>query len=298
MKNMIRRLQSRSRHARDRMADISLFAPISASPGDVLTAPPPESLLAPSALPYLAEVVIVLPVYNEQACIERTLNAIEAYLENHPNYIFLFVNDGSRDRTAAILTEHIRTVDHHQIQLLSYQPQGGKGHAIRTGMRCSQSELPGNFFCFLDSDLAYSLDHLDLLIEQLYEDEVVIGCRNQVAASLQRVSPLRKVAGKIYNWFSRAILGLSYRDMQAGLKGFRREAAQVLFAKQRLTGFSFDVELIYLAHKWGFSIGEIPATVSKSHQAKVSKVNLLQDSLKMLLDLLKIRWNDLLGRYC
>lgn len=296
MKKMIRRLQSRSRAWLDRTANTALLTPIAPMSGGLLTSLSTDD--SPPPPPHLAEAVIVLPVYNEQACIERTLNAIDAYLENHPNYIFLFVNDGSRDRTPMMISDHIRTAGHQQIQLLSYHPQGGKGHAIRKGMWCSQSELPGDFFCFLDSDLAYSLDHLDLLIEKLYDHDVVIGCRNQVAVSLRRVSPLRKVAGKIYNGFSRAVLGLDYRDMQAGLKGFRRETAQVLFDQQRLTGFSFDVELIYLAHKWGFSIGEIPATVSKSHQAKVSKVNLLQDSLKMLIDLLKIRWNDLLGRYC
>ncbi len=85
--------------------------------------------------------------------------------------------------------------------------------------------------------------------------------------------------------------------MQAGLKGFRKQAAREIFDKQKLTGFSFDAELIYLAKKLNYRIGEIPAVVASSHKKKISKVNLVQDSLHMLWDLLTIRLNDMIGRY-
>lgn len=238
-------------------------------------------------------VQVVLPVYNEQACIGHTLESIATYLETHPNYTFVFVNDGSSDRTAEIIANYIADHSQSQMLLLSYPDRGGKGCAVKTGVNYADGDL----ICFLDSDLAYSLDHLDRLVEQLQYYDVAIGCRSLVTTNPQGIKFQRKLAGKIYNWLSRKLLNLDFRDMQAGLKGFRIEVAKRLFAQQRLMGFSFDVELMYLAQKQGFSIGEIPARVSKSHQQKASKVNLIEDSLKMLGDLIQIRWNDLLGRY-
>jgi dolichyl-phosphate beta-glucosyltransferase len=239
------------------------------------------------------QVVVILPVYNEQACISNTFEAIRGYLYTHPNYRFVFVNDGSTDRTREILTRAIKAAQDPRLQLMSYSPRGGKGYAIKTGMEQAQ----GEFLCYLDSDLAYSLEHLDRLVEALHHYDVAIGCRSLVASNPQGLSLNRKVAGKTFNWLSRKLLNLAYRDMQAGLKGFRREAAQDLFSHQALMGFSFDVELIYLAQKRGYRIGEIPAAVSRAHQQKISKVNLLQDSLRMLRDLFGIRINDVMGRY-
>jgi dolichyl-phosphate beta-glucosyltransferase len=239
------------------------------------------------------QVVVILPVYNEQACIGTTFEAIRGYLYTHPNYRFVFVNDGSTDRTREILTGAIKAAQDPRLQLMSYSPRGGKGYAIKVGMEQAQ----GDFLCYLDSDLAYSLEHLDRLVEKLHHCDVAIGCRSLVASNPQGLRPSRKVAGKTFNWLSRKLLNLNYRDMQAGLKGFRRESAQDLFGHQSLMGFSFDVELIYLAQKRGYRIGEVPAAVSRAHQQKISKVNLLQDSLCMLRDLFGIRINDIMGRY-
>ncbi|GAP94522.1 glycosyltransferase [Leptolyngbya sp. NIES-2104] len=241
----------------------------------------------------IAQVSIVLPVYNEQACIRRTFEAVLRYLETHPNFTFIFVNDGSSDRTKEIITAGIHLAKTPQIRLISYHPRAGKGYAIRRGVEYAEGDL----ICFLDSDLAYSLAHLDLLVEKLQTCDVAIGNRSLVRGNQKKVRHGQKVAEKIFNVLPRRMLDLQYSDMQAGLKGFRKSAAKKLFFYQTLTGFSFDVELIYLAQNWGYSIAEIPAKVSEKHQKKRSKVNLIQDSIKMLLDLLKIRFNEQLGRY-
>lgn len=238
-------------------------------------------------------VCVILPVYNEQACIRRTFKAILQYLATHPDFTFIFVNDGSNDRTKQILATGIHAVKTPQIHFLSYHPRVGKGYAIRRGVEYATD---GDLICYLDGDLAYSLEHLDQLVEKLRYYDIAIGCRSLVANATD-LKWSRKLAGKVFNFLSRKILNLKYSDMQAGLKGFRTEVAKDLFSQQELTGFSFDVELIYLAKKRGYSIGEIPAKVSDKHQKKASKVNLLQDSIRMLLDLLKIRFNDQLGRY-
>jgi glycosyltransferase involved in cell wall biosynthesis len=253
----------------------------------------PQSTTRSTCLKSTGQVCVILPVYNEQTCIRRTFEAILHYLANHPNFTFIFVNDGSCDRTKQVLATGIHTVKTPQIQLLSYTPRAGKGYAIRRGVEYAEDS---DLICYLDGDLAYSLEHLDQLVEKLRYFDIAIGCRSLVPND-KDLKWSRKLAGKVFNFLSRKILDLQYSDMQAGLKGFRTEVAKDLFSRQELTGFSFDVELIYLAKKRGYTIGEIPAKVSQKHQKKASKVNLVQDSLRMLLDLLKIRFNDQLGRY-
>ncbi len=247
----------------------------------------------PATLTKTGDVCVVLPVYNEQACIQKTFNAVFEYACRHPQFTFIFVNDGSSDRTKSIITASIHAAKTHQIQLVSYHPRAGKGYAIKRGVDHADAE----FVCYLDSDLAYSLDHLERLVAALQQSDVAIGSRSLSPGNSSDLKFSRKIAGKVFNILSRKILNLGYRDMQAGLKGFRKNAAKALFAQQELTGFSFDVELIYLAKKWGYTIVEVPAKVSDQHQTKISTVNLLQDSIRMLIDLLKIRFNDLLGRY-
>ncbi|MGA7936883.1 MAG: glycosyltransferase, partial [Kovacikia sp.] len=240
--------------------------------------------LEPEATPYVelgqasvaGYVSVVLPIYNECACIHATFDAVLDYTECHPFYHFIFVNDGSADETAQILEGRITASQTFQIKLISYPQRRGKGYAVKQGMEFAG----GDYICFLDGDLAYSLDHLEQLFEQLSKFDVVIGCRNLVLGGPKGVRPIRKLAGKVFNLCSQWILGLKYNDMQAGLKGFRKQAARELFRKQRLAGFSFDVELIYLAKKMGYQIGEIPARVSLAHGKKASKVKLIQDSLR------------------
>ncbi|MGV0026101.1 glycosyltransferase [Phormidesmis priestleyi] len=253
----------------------------------------PRSTVSPlDQLSKPGHVSVILPVYNEEACIGRTLHVILGYLQTHPNYTFIFVDDGSSDRTKLIISSGIHSAKTRQIRLLSYSPRAGKGYAISRGVDYAQSD----YVCFLDGDLAYSLDHLDRLVEKLEYAEVAIGCRSLVSHN-KDLRWSRKIAGKVYNFLSRKVLNLQYRDMQADLKGFQKHAAKTSFSRQELTGFSFDAELLYLARKLGYTIVEIPAKVSDKHQAKPSKVNLVQDSIRMLIDLLRIRFNDVIGRY-
>jgi len=223
------------------------------------------------------KISVILPVYNESECITATFESVLEYSQNHPSYHFIFVNDGSNDETQEILTSQNQ----------------GKGYAIKKGVEASS----GDYICFLDSDLAYSLSHLEFLIDKLEVFDVVMGCRNQIFDNFKRVKLIRLLAGKIFNVMTQSILSLNFSDMQAGLKGFRRDAAENLFEKQTIKRFCFDVELIYLAHKRGYRIGEIPAIVSNTHISKVSKVNLLIDSIRMLQSLIQIRINERLGLY-
>ena len=239
------------------------------------------------------KVVVVLPVYNEAKCIESTLESVLEFSNFRPWYHFIFVNDGSTDRTKEILDTKLAVTSNSKVKVISYQNNQGKGYAVKRAVENACED----YICFIDSDLAYSLEHLELIVDQLEAFDVVIGCRNLIPESIKQVSLIRKIAGKIFNTISRKLLNLPFYDMQAGIKGFKKDVAKELFQKQGMTGFSFDVELLYLAKKKGYSIGQIPARVSVKHLNKASKVNLVVDSAQMLIDLFKIRYNDIIGKY-
>ncbi|MBV9386360.1 MAG: glycosyltransferase [Chroococcidiopsidaceae cyanobacterium CP_BM_ER_R8_30] len=241
----------------------------------------------------MLKVAVILPVYNEAKCIARTWDAVLEFSNTRPYYHFTFVNDGSTDQTKQILSTKLATTSNSKIRVIEYENNKGKGYAIKTAVECAYED----FICFIDSDLAYSLEHLELVVEKLDEFDVVIGCRNLILKNIKQVNLNRKLAGKIFNAISRKLLHLPFYDMQAGIKGFKKDVVKEVFQKQRMTGFSFDVELIFLAQKKGYKIGQIPAIVSKEHLNKASKVNLLIDSIRMLLDLLKIKYNDIMGEY-
>jgi dolichyl-phosphate beta-glucosyltransferase len=259
---------------------------------DVLDSWQPEAI-APG-LPML-RLSVILPVYNEQNCLDHTVDVVLAYAQAHPDIEFIFVDDGSTDRTHRQLARRLahQANDATQIRYTSYAQRQGKGYAVKQGVKLAI----GEYICFLDGDLAYSLEHLEPILRQLEHCDLVIGCRNLVDQQLQGVKPSRHLAGKIFNSLSQLILQLHFSDMQAGLKGFRRPVAVRLFSQIQTTGFAFDVELMYLAQKQGYTIGEIPAYLAPHHVDKPSKVKLFQDSVQMLFELFRIRYNDWTGRY-
>lgn len=237
---------------------------------------------------------VILPVYNEEKCIEKTLNAVFSFLQKRSFYQFIFVDDGSNDMTPEIIRNKLASTGEDRVKLIDGAGHKGKGHAVRTGVLRAE----GDYICFIDGDLAYSLTHLDALIESLSRSDIVIGSRRHASVIDKNDScPIRGFIGMTFNIISRTILRLPFSDMQAGLKGFRRDAAQELFGLQTLNGFAFDAELIYLAQKKGFTISEIPAIVSRRHICKASKVNLLINPLEMLLNLIWIKLNDKMGKY-
>ncbi|MCC3527836.1 MAG: glycosyltransferase [Microcoleus sp. PH2017_22_RUC_O_B] len=241
----------------------------------------------------MMKIAVILPVYNETNCIEQTFDRILEFSQKNYAYNFIIVNDGSTDNTLQIIENKLKAFPTHHIKLISYSNRQGKGYAVKKGCEDADADC----ICFMDGDLAYSLEHLEPLVEKLEKFDVVIGCRNLDRENFRNLTLLRKIAGKIFNFISRVILNLKYKDMQAGLKGFKKIPAQELFKRQTLTGFSFDAELLFLAKKKGYTIGEIPARVSQKHLYKLSQVNILKDSLKMLSCLFKIRFNDRAGYY-
>ncbi len=239
---------------------------------------------------------LILPIYNERAEVDRTLAAVAAQAAIRPDWEFLFVDDGSGDGTPDRIREVVeaRPELRANVRLLVQPRNGGKGAAIRRGF----SAATGSLLCFTDGDLPYSLDQVDRLAELLQGGaDVVIGSR-KLPDSANFVKPLRRrLLGGAFNLVARGLLGLPYKDTQAGLKGFRREAAEAIFPRLRTLGFSFDVEVLYLARKAGLRIVEIPVRVNAEHSYKVSKIKLMRDSLRMAEGIARIRLRDLRGVY-
>lgn len=245
--------------------------------------------------PVAMRVQVVLPFYNEAGLIRATFDEVEKFGLAHPDYGFLFVDDGSVDSTAATLRQLIAESDmpESRLRLISYSPNRGKGQAVKAGIDGATAD----FVLFTDGDLAYSMDHLPRLALALEAADVVIGSRALVHRSERNTTRMRRLMGWTFNKCARAILGLPYQDTQAGLKGFRLAAAREIFARQHLGGFAFDVELVYLAKRLGHSIAEVPAHVSESHSYKVSKVNLFKDPMRMFWALVDVRMNAIAGKY-
>lgn len=267
--------------------------PVESSPGSTegSDVPPPGLFNGPRAC-------VALPLYNAGADANRVLDELIAFAPRVPNWEFLFVDDGSTDNTSAILRKRLAAIEivepetAKRFSVISYAPNAGKGHAVRV----AALENDADYFMFTDGDLAYSLDHLVRLFERLQSADVVIGSRLGHDEGYG-ARPLRNIMGRVFNYLAGIVLSIRYRDTQAGLKGFRSRAAHDVFSRVRIADFSFDVEVLYVARKLGYSIAEIPAYVDASHRNSSSTVNLIRDPLRMFWSLCRIRVNKILGLY-
>lgn len=243
-------------------------------------------------------VCVALPLYNAGADAVRVLDELVAFAPKVQTWEFLFVDDGSTDGTPAVLRKRLAAIGIVEPELakrfgvLSYAPNAGKGHAVRVAALESDAE----YFLFTDGDLAYAPDHLLRLFEKLQSADVVIGSRLEHDEGYG-ARPLRNVMGRIFNYIAGIVLSIRYRDTQAGLKGFRSRAAHDIFSRTRIRDFSFDVEVLYIARKLGYSIAEIPAHVDPVHRRSSSTVNLIRDPIRMFWSLCKIRVNKITGLY-
>jgi len=233
---------------------------------------------------------VVIPSYNEELRLPGTLDRIAAYLQTYGGAAeVLVVDDGSKDRTAAVAESYGRKIP--SLRVVSNGVNRGKGYSVRHGMQ----EARGRIALFTDADLSAPIEEAGKLIAALENNDVAIGSR-AMDRSLITVheSPFREFAGIIFNKIVRIILWLPFVDTQCGFKAFRRENCGVIFEQQRIERFGFDPELLYLARHHGLRTVEIP--VRWGHSA-ATKVSMLRDSVQMFIDVFTIRWNALTGCY-
>lgn len=237
---------------------------------------------------------IIIPAFNEEKRLPRTLARIRDHFtrrgENPAEIEIIVVDDGSTDGTARFAEEWARKMT--PVRLVPNGRNRGKGYSVRHGML----EARGEIALFTDADLSSPIEESEKLLAALAAgNEVAIGSRaldrTLIAA---RQSRLRELAGIIFNGFVRFFTGLPIRDTQCGFKAFVRAPSRIIFEQQRIEGFGFDPEILFLAKRHGLSCEEVP--VRWAHDP-ATKVHVLRDSLTMLADLLYIRLNWLLGRY-
>lgn len=239
----------------------------------------------------LPSITIVIPAYNESTRLGRTLDRILdfAYREAWPAEIIV-VDDGSTDRTAELVQTYAQR--NSCVRLLSNPGNRGKGYSVRNGILHAN----GEFILFTDADLSSPIEEATKLFRALEDgSDIAIGSRwVRPELQTQRQSVSRQVLGRVFNGFLRLFLGLKFNDTQCGFKALRQSCAKAVFPLQRVEGWGFDPEILFLAQKMGFSMAEVPVVWAHDDGTRIHP---LADGTKMIADMIRIRWFYLSGKY-
>ncbi len=235
---------------------------------------------------------VVIPAYNEEKRLPKTLEAIDDYLRSQSyDYEILVVNDGSKDATA----EAVRGMEGviKNLKLIDNKKNKGKGGVVKQGML----ESLGEYRLFTDADNSTSVDQIEKMWPEFEKGfAVVIGSRDVKGAVLDPPQPFLRnaILGEGFKLYRKIIIGLwKIQDTQCGFKCFKSEAAEKIFPKCKIDRFAFDPEILVVAKKSGFKIKEVPIYWKNDMQSTVKGSSMV----KMAIDLLKIRLNMIKGIY-
>lgn len=237
----------------------------------------------------LPDLSIVVPAYNEASRLPATLPQMVAFCERRAAEL-LIVDDGSTDGTVDLVQKTAATTN--VLLLLRNPGNRGKGFSIRHGMQ----KAAGEWILFSDADLSTPLEEYDKLIEAARRQGAVIAVGSRALdRSLVGVhqGPAREFAGRVFNLVMRLATGLPFRDTQCGFKLYHRDAARVVFERQTLTGFGFDVEDLMIAKIHKLRAVEVPVRWNNVEGTKVGGMS----GARAFWDLALVRWNQLRGLY-
>lgn len=232
---------------------------------------------------------IVIPAYNEQERILPTVGAIAAHMCSRPEpWELIIADDGSSDATVSSLTD----LRFPNMQVLVAERNGGKGMAVRRGVAAAR----GDYILVADADQSTPIEQFELMLAAVVDQghAVAVGSRAAEGANVSGKNMLRKLLSNGLRFLVKVFFGIGIRDTQCGFKLFRAEAAHDLFARQQLDGFAFDLEVIHLCGRLGYSIAEVPVDWIDAPGSKIDEVRVV---LRFLHDLMLIGWNDLRGVY-
>jgi glycosyltransferase involved in cell wall biosynthesis len=236
--------------------------------------------------PYLS---IIIPARNEERRLPSSLDQVFRYLQAQPySFEILVVENGSQDKTLELARAFAASQPACRV-LEEAQP--GKGRAVRRGML----EARGDYRFMCDADFSMPPSEINRFIPpQLEHCDIAIGSREAPGAVRYHEPIYRHLGGRAVNTMIRLLALPGLQDTQCGFKCFRAAVAEDLFRQQTLTGWSFDIELLFIARMRGYSVVEIPIPWYFNPDTKLSAV---RDAIKMTLDIIKIRMNALQGRY-
>lgn len=230
---------------------------------------------------------VIIPAYNEEDRIIHTLEATLAFL-NDQDYEseIIVVSDGSNDSTTSVV-EGFYSGDRINLEVIEYQPNRGKGYAVRTGMLAGK----GDIIMFMDADYAVPIEEINKglsLIESGFD--VAMGSRAITGAVVEdHQNFFRELSGKLYTLIQSAYLGIFYKDTQCGFKMFRKNVAKKLFGMQKLNSVIFDPEILWLAKKEGFKVGQFPVSWCHVANSRI-QYDSLKKSLFVFQELFRIRF--------
>jgi glycosyltransferase involved in cell wall biosynthesis len=233
----------------------------------------------------------VIPAYNEAARIENALaRVLECVEQQGWDAEVLVVDDGSKDATPQIV--HRWMERYPRLHLIQNNGNRGKGYSVRNGLL----QAAGDIVMFTDADLSAPMEEAERLFAAIADGaDVAIGSRWLDKTRQTTHQPLyRRFFGRCFNWVTRTVMGLPFKDTQCGFKAFRRQAAQVIFRLQRIERWGFDPEILFIARKLGYDIREVPVTWGHDERSRMSY---LKDGMKMLEEMAIIRGNSVAGRY-
>ncbi|TWI74389.1 glycosyltransferase involved in cell wall biosynthesis [Desulfobotulus alkaliphilus] len=238
---------------------------------------------------------IVIPAYNEEDRIQKTLHETAAWLEkNAMDAEILVVSDGSRDGTRQVV-ETFKGPASLTIRCLEYFPNRGKGYAVRYGMLRAMGER----ILFMDADYSVPASFIPRAMEEMDRGaDIAMASRAIPGADISRhQKPLREMAGKFYTLIQNFYLGMDYPDTQCGFKIFSRKASQNLFSRQQLHSVIFDPEILYLARRLNYRVAQFPVTWTHQENSRI-KYDTLGKTLAVFRELFKIRGlHKKLGRH-
>lgn len=235
------------------------------------------------------ELSLVIPAYNEETRLPATLSRVSEFLgARGRTYEVLVVVNGSTDQTAEVAKA--AAARDPNIRLL-ITPLPGKGRAIKIGV----AEARGSQIVFADADLSTPIHEVIGLAALLdARHQVVIATREGQGARRVGEPYVRHLMGRVFNLLVQALAVPGIQDTQCGFKAFSRACAREVFSRQRVAGFGFDVEVLFLARRLGYGIKEVPVTWE--YRAS-SRVDPIRDTIRMFRDVLLVRLNDLRGSY-
>ncbi|MBI4313520.1 MAG: glycosyltransferase family 2 protein [Candidatus Omnitrophica bacterium] len=253
-----------------------------------MTQPPPKTV----PLPLTQKISILMPAYNEAAVITPSVNETISTLDEFGwDYEVVVIDDGSMDDTLDQLD--ILAKRHGRMLVVRNRENFGKGRALKKGFRSTQGDL----VAFLDCDMDLHPDQVKTLYEIMQREkaDVVIGSKFHPESRVDYPWH-RRIISTTYFFFVKMLFGLPIRDTQTGLKLFKREVLSRVFPRMLVKRYAYDLELLALAHHWGYRIVQAPITLeTKRYQNRIRPIDILHtfwDTLAVWYRMHVLRWYD------